>query len=55
MYFHAEAFKDIFLHLTAKSYDFFASSTSFIYKYKGLLIMNSSTTESLSFPTTLVY
>ena len=54
MDFHTEAFKDIFLYLTTKSNNFFARCPSFIYKYKGLLIMNSSTSESLSFPTTLV-
>ena len=54
MYLHAETFKDIFLYLTAESNNLLARCTSFIYKYKGLLIMNSSTAKSLSFPTTLV-
>lgn len=54
MYFHTEAVEDIFLHLTTKSNNLLARCTSFIYKNKSLLVMNSSTSESLSFPTALV-
>ena len=54
MDFHAEAVEDIFLYLTAESYNLFASCTSFINKDKSLFVMNPCTSESFSFPTTLV-
>ena len=54
MDFHTKAVEDIFLYLTAESDNLFARCTSFINKDKGLFVMYSCTSESFSFPTTLV-